>query len=393
MHHYPNFGNFDRDPRVRVEGFPNAVLSGADALRAGLRSSVAAGKRTFAFDLYPGVDRTEVISLAASVEGAVVLDPDEARLPDETLRAMFAENLTDDRVFGVLTARRLSDCFDACKIAALRSRALEVMGGPVFVVGVGACLVLPDADETWYWDITRWEIQLRFRQGSGTWLFRDGDAPQLAKYKAGYFIEWRLADRHKVERMRKVDFWVDANEPGMPRRIEKDAFWAALSQTARKPFHMQAYFDPSVWGGQWMKTVFGLDPSAPNYGWSFDGVPEENALKFDFGGEFALFPAMDLVKALPEDLLGGRVYGRFGAEFPIRFDYLDTFEGGNLSLQVHPLTGYIQETFGMHYTQDESYYIFDAGEDACVYLGVKPDVDPRRDAARARIRKRGRRAL
>ncbi|HML49671.1 MAG TPA: class I mannose-6-phosphate isomerase, partial [Clostridia bacterium] len=113
-----------------------------------------------------------------------------------------------------------------------------------------------------------------------------------------------------------------------------------------------------------------------NYGWSFDGVPEENALKFDFGGGVAAFPALTLVKALPKDLLGGRVYGRFGAEFPIRFDFLDTFDGGNLSLQVHPMTGYIQETFGMHYTQDESYYILDADKDSCVYLGVKPGADP-----------------
>lgn len=89
-------------------------------------------------------------------------------------------------------------------------------------------------------------------------------------------------------------------------------------------------------------------------------------------------PAMDLVLYQPVKLLGDRVHARFGAEFPIRFDLLDTMGGGNLSLQVHPLTEYIQDQFGMHYTQDESYYILDAGDDACVYLGVKKDVD--RDA-------------
>lgn len=50
--------------------------------------------------------------------------------------------------------------------------------------------------------------------------------------------------------------------------------------------------------------------------------------------------------------------------------------GGNLSFQVHPLTEYIQQRFGMHYTQDESYYLLDAGPEACVYLGLKEGVDP-----------------
>jgi mannose-6-phosphate isomerase class I len=49
-------------------------------------------------------------------------------------------------------------------------------------------------------------------------------------------------------------------------------------------------------------------------------------------------------------------------------------EGQSLSLQVHPLTEYIQEHFGMHYTQDESYYILDATPQGKVYLGLKEGV-------------------
>jgi mannose-6-phosphate isomerase class I len=75
------------------------------------------------------------------------------------------------------------------------------------------------------------------------------------------------------------------------------------------------------------------------------------------------------------ELLGKNVYDTYGTEFPIRFDYLDTMEGGNLSLQVHPLKEYIKEKFNWPYTQEESYYIMEAKPDAFVYLGLKENIN------------------
>src|SRR5215218_1284591 len=126
-----------------------------------------------------------------------------------------------------------------------------------------------------------------------------------------------------------------------------------------------------------MKQVCDLDRSVENYGWCFDCVPEENSLLLGFGDVRVEVPSIDVVFHQPRELLGDAVHGRFGTEFPIRFDLLDTMGGGNLSLQVHPLTEYIQDAFGMHYTQDESYYVLDAEPGASVYLGLRDSVDPR----------------
>lgn len=64
-----------------------------------------------------------------------------------------------------------------------------------------------------------------------------------------------------------------------------------------------------------------------NYAWSFDGVLEENSLYFRFGDTRIEIAAMDLVLYQPVELLEMKNYCRFGAEFPIRFDFLDTIDG------------------------------------------------------------------
>lgn len=80
---------------------------------------------------------------------------------------------------------------------------------------------------------------------------------------------------------------------------------------------------------------------------------EENSLLLDYGNAVVELPAMDLVLYKPLELLGPQVYSRFGAEFPIRFDFLDTIGGQNLSLQVHPVTEYMHRQFGMAYHELE----------------------------------------
>jgi len=138
-----------------------------------------------------------------------------------------------------------------------------------------------------------------------------------------------------------------------------------------------------------MEEVCNLPKDVPNHAWCFDCVPEENSLLLGFGDLQIELPAIDLTFLHPRELLGDHIYSRFGAEFPIRFDFLDTMGGGNLSLQVHPRTEYIRQQFGMDYTQDESYYLLDAGENGSVYLGLKGGIDCETMARELRLAQEG----
>ncbi len=121
-----------------------------------------------------------------------------------------------------------------------------------------------------------------------------------------------------------------------PTLVSGEALRAGLQQTTTRPFRVAPFFDPGIWGGQWMKQQFDLDPAAPNYAWCFDCVPEENSLLLRFGQVRIEIPSQNLVLLHPRALLGEKVHARFGAEFPIRFDFLDTIGGQNLSFRFIP---------------------------------------------------------
>ncbi|MGL4344997.1 MAG: class I mannose-6-phosphate isomerase [Cellulosilyticaceae bacterium] len=366
---------YDKYPEVKVVGYDTHALTGYEAIREEIGCKISGlNKAIVVVDCYPGVDEAEVLAGLSDLRFTEVIDANQCALQGEALTAAIDEYLTEDRVFGVLTTKKLEDIFVEELISEAKNR-IEAATGHVLVYGVGAGLITT-GDVYIYADMARWEIQMRYRKGMSNWNVSNGDAPILTKYKRGFFVEWRMADRHKVAHFGKFDYVLDTNAANEPKMITAEAFFAGLEQTVSQPFRVVPYFDPGVWGGQWMKDVCGLDKEQENFAWSFDGVPEENSLFLRYGDVRVEVPSINVVFYKPVQLLGNKVHGRFGTEFPIRFDFLDTMGGQNLSLQVHPLTEYIQETFGMHYTQDESYYILDCKENTDVYLGVKEGVEP-----------------
>ncbi|MCW1923851.1 class I mannose-6-phosphate isomerase [Luteolibacter arcticus] len=381
--------NYDKCPSIRIPVSPDACVAGWEAIAGKLRLALAnRGARTvLTVECYTGVLAAEVgEALTALLRPALAIDSEVAFKSEAQVDAMVEPFLGgDDPVFGFLSGLTLPAFFDDAKLEHLKAGVAAQKEGLILIVGIGAALVHP-GDILVYADLARWEGQLRQRRSEvpNLGVSNHGFKASL-QYKRAYFIDWRVCDRFKRSLLARADFVLDTNYTydRLPKLADGAAVRAGLAEAARQPFRVVPFFDPAPWGGQWMKEVFDLDPSKPNYGWCFDCVPEENSLLLSFGeGPEAIanfeIPSLNLVHSHPRELLGDPVHARFGAEFPIRFDFLDTIGGGHLSFQVHPLTEYIQQHFGMHYTQDESYYMLDAVDGACVYLGLKPGVDAAR---------------
>ena len=363
--------NYDRFPSTKITG---TILQGWDAVHTLLVECFKV-KKVVAVDFYAGVREEEVAGELELLSPTLFINTRNLMKPQDEIKAMTERFMTDDVLFGYVTNLTLNDYFDAEKLEQARKQVADATGR-VIIVGSGAAMVAPAEATVVYVDMARWEIQQRFRVHEVKALGVDNreDAVSL-QYKRGYFNDWRILYRYKESLFGRVDFWLDTHIANEPRLIDKETFFKGIEETVKTPFRVVPFFDPAPWGGQWMKEVCGLNPEKENYGWCFDCVPEENSLYFEVNGVRFELPSVDLVLLKSRELLGEPVEARFGKDFPIRFDFLDTVGGGNLSVQVHPTTQFIRENFGMYYTQDESYYLLDAKEGASVYLGLKTGID------------------
>jgi len=375
---------YEKYPVVNISGNWN-LPSGWEEINQHLKGiylekDSSSPKKVIVVETYPGAPVEEIAAqLLTTIEVTKVYLTNEVFLSPHEIEILTFPDVTDDRIFGKLTQLTISDFFDKQKVKMLRDAVELPLHGSFLIIGPGASSLIKEANIFIYYDLCRWEIQLRMRKFIvGNLGLHNTAASYSEKYKRAFFVDWRVCDEIKKESYARWDYYIDGNEFGNPKMVEAHAYKQALADTVKRPFRVVPFFDPGPWGGQWIKNKFKLDPQMPNYAWGFDCVPEENSLFLQLGNVRLETPAINLVFFETLSLLGENVTEQFGAEFPIRFDLLDTIEGGNLSLQVHPLKEYIKEKFGVNYTQDESYYILEAEPDAKVYLGFKENIDPKR---------------
>lgn len=293
-------------------------------------------------------------------------------LPESEIDRLVASYLGgDDPIFGTRTDLSLIDLFDTDQLQAIQA---DPHAGITIAYGCGAALLKWDKPYLVYVDLPKNEIQYRSRAKTIANLGQK--TPQNAKstYKRFYFVDWIVLNQHKQELTPHIDLIVDGQDPHKPTMMSGEQFRAMLDKLSETVFRVRPWFEPGVWGGQWLREhIPNLAQNVPNYAWSFEMIAPEQGIIFSDGNHL-LEVSFDFLMYNNVTAILGKYAQYFGYEFPIRFDFLDTIQGGNLSVQCHPRPEFMRENFGEHFTQDETYYILECDENSEVYLGFQENI-------------------
>lgn len=349
------------------------VYKGFASLAADVRN-----EKVIVIDGYGGVlweEFREQLHAALKAENKNIFwyDINTCLKPASEIDIMIAASLNgDDPVFGKRYTGDLSDFFDEKKLKLISPDPAADIS---IVYGTGAALAGVKG-KLLYADVPKNEIQYRMRAGSITNLGANNTAEHSQMYKRFYFVDWPVLSHHKAKLLPHINTIIDEQRIQEITWMSGDAFRSTLNQMLEQPFRARPWFEAGIWGGDWMKKhIPQLNQDEINYAWSFELITPENGIVIE-GENNLLEVSFDYLLYADNQKLLGKAAERFGTEFPIRFDFLDTFDGGNLSIQCHPRPAYAKEHFGENFTQDETYYILDCEQDAAVYLGFQDQIDP-----------------
>lgn len=128
-----------------------------------------------------------------------------------------------------------------------------------------------------------------------------------------------------------------------------------------------------IWGGKKLKTRLGKDiGNIENAGESWEISSIQGLESVTENGILAGNQLSELIEIYLSDLVGEKVYEKFGIEFPLLIKYIDAND--MLSIQVHPNDTLAKERHHA-YGKTEMWYVLDAEPDAYIISGFNRDIN------------------
>src|SRR5690606_5860988 len=135
------------------------------------------------------------------------------------------------------------------------------------------------------------------------------------------------------------------------------------------PLHFQPIFKERIWGGNKLQSI-GKKLPGNNIGESWEISMIDTDVNIITDGVYQGKSLAELIDLYPNEILGTKVYQKYGKQFPLLFKFLDAKT--DLSIQLHPndeLAKKRHNSFG----KTEMWYIMQADENARIILGFKND--------------------
>ncbi|MDN3672042.1 mannose-6-phosphate isomerase [Flavobacterium branchiarum] len=136
------------------------------------------------------------------------------------------------------------------------------------------------------------------------------------------------------------------------------------------PLQFEPILKDRIWGGEKLKTVLNKPITSKITGESWELSTVEGDVSVVANGSLKGKALTDIIEESPSEILGTKVYERFGKQFPLLFKYLDARE--DLSIQVHPNDELAKERHNS-FGKTEMWYIMQADADARIIVGFKED--------------------
>jgi mannose-6-phosphate isomerase len=127
-----------------------------------------------------------------------------------------------------------------------------------------------------------------------------------------------------------------------------------------------------IWGGNRLKTLLNKNYSLKNCGESWEISGFEDKVSVVANGFLKGNDLNELIEIYMGDLVGDKVYEKFGIEFPLLIKFIDAQD--DLSIQVHPNDELAKERHNA-YGKTEMWYVVDAEDGALINSGFNQPVD------------------